>query len=83
MTLGQHQFWREVLRRTAERVRLVVRLSALLEGNVFGEAEVNNLYVAGGIHEKILGLQIAVRHAEGMNVPERADHTGGVKLKRE
>ena len=64
---------------------LVVRGAADREGALlvddFGKAIVGNLDVAIAVNQQILGLEIAVHDAFGVDVLQRQQHVGRVELR--
>ena len=62
MTLGQDDFWGEVLGRAAQRPGPVVDL--------LGKPKVGDFAIAELIEEQILGLEIAVQDREAVQILE-------------
>ena len=75
VALVEYDLGRDILGRAAERPRLVA------EADLLGEAEVDELAVAARVQQQILGLQVAVDGALGVQVGERLHHARRVEFR--
>ena len=69
--LRQHDFWRHVLGRPAERVRLAL--------DDLGESKVDNLNIAFVVDQQVFGLEVSVADFARVQVGEAVERAGRIE----